>query len=42
VDECGDGEEDFEKLANKVVNDVAAHRLLELKRRKQVEGDRCT
>ncbi|KAH3003576.1 hypothetical protein KXV73_001079 [Aspergillus fumigatus] len=36
VDECGDGEVDFEKLANKVVNDLAAHRLLELKRRKQV------
>ncbi|KAF4200752.1 hypothetical protein CNMCM8927_002572 [Aspergillus lentulus] len=36
VDECGDCEGDFEKLANKVVNDLAAHRLLELKRRKQV------
>ncbi|PKX88984.1 uncharacterized protein P174DRAFT_464709 [Aspergillus novofumigatus IBT 16806] len=35
VDECSDGEVDFEKLANKVFSDVAAHRLLELKRRKQ-------
>ncbi|GFF34527.1 hypothetical protein IFM46972_04262 [Aspergillus udagawae] len=35
VDECGDGEADFKKLANKVVDDLAAHRVFELNRRNQ-------
>ncbi|KAF7181990.1 hypothetical protein CNMCM7691_001378 [Aspergillus felis] len=39
VDECGDGEADFNKLANKVVDDLAAHRLVELKRRNQIPSD---
>lgn len=39
VDECDDGEVDFNKLADRVVEDLAAHRVLELKRRSQVRSD---
>jgi hypothetical protein len=39
VDECDDAEVDFKKLADRVVEDLAAHRVLELKRRSQVRSD---
>ncbi|KAF7133833.1 hypothetical protein CNMCM5793_005245 [Aspergillus hiratsukae] len=39
VDECDDAEVDFKKLADRVVKDLAAHRVLELKRRSQVRSD---
>jgi hypothetical protein len=39
VDECGDGEADFKQLANKVVDELAAHRVFELKRRNQARSN---